>query len=75
MLFTIQTLGLSSVSLQSQACLKEIHAKMLRNHLQRLEPPLKGDDMLENDNSLRFSEEDIQDDDFQGFCPLPFLIG
>jgi len=30
--------------------------------------------MLENDNSLRFSEEDIEDDDTQGFCPLPFLI-
>lgn len=50
---------------KAKACLKEIHAKMLRNHLQRLEPPLNGDDMLENDNSLRFSEEDIQDDDFQ----------
>ncbi|KAG5243275.1 cactin [Salix suchowensis] len=50
---------------KAKACLKEIHAKMLRNHLQRLEPPLNGDNMLENDNSLRFSEEDIQDDDIQ----------
>ncbi|PNT31137.1 hypothetical protein POPTR_006G118700v4 [Populus trichocarpa] len=50
---------------KAKACLKEIHAKMLRKHLQRLEPPLKGDDMLENDNSLRFSEEDIEDDDTQ----------
>lgn len=73
-LFAIQALGHTSELLWSQACLKEIHAKMLRKHLQRLEPPLKGDDMLENDNSLRFSEEDIEDDDTQGFCPLPFLI-
>jgi hypothetical protein len=43
-----------------QACLKEIHAKMLRKHLHRLEKPSEGEDKLEDDHVMK-SEEDIED--------------
>lgn len=46
--------------LQMQACLKEIHAKMLRKHLQRLEQPLEDEDKLEDAHVMK-SEEDIED--------------
>lgn len=45
-----------------QASLKEIHAKMLRKHLQRLEQPLEGEDKLDNAYGTKSEEEDIQDD-------------
>lgn len=45
-----------------QASLKEIHAKMLRKHLQRLEQPLEDEDKLENAYGTKSEEEDIQDD-------------
>lgn len=56
-----------------QACLKEIHAKMLRKHLQRLEPPLEDHDKLENDHSLRASEEE-NEHDIKGIFSLSFLV-
>ncbi|KAB2035012.1 hypothetical protein ES319_D04G122900v1 [Gossypium barbadense] len=42
---------------KAKACLKEIHAKILRKHLQRLEQPSEGEDRLESDNGLRPVEE------------------
>ncbi|KAK4272798.1 hypothetical protein QN277_021304 [Acacia crassicarpa] len=47
---------------KAKASLKEIHAKMLRKHLQRLEQPLEGEDKLENAYGAKSEEEDIQDD-------------
>ncbi|KAI9083587.1 hypothetical protein K1719_034529 [Acacia pycnantha] len=47
---------------KAKASLKEIHAKMLRKHLQRLEQPLEGEDKLENAYGTKYEEEDIQDD-------------
>lgn len=52
--------------------MKEIHAKMLRKHLQRLEPPLEGDDKLETDHSLKHSEDSEQD--VKGMCLLFVLV-
>lgn len=46
---------------KAKACLKEIHAKMLRKHLQRLEPPVESD-KLEIDHALQPSEEDTEHD-------------
>ncbi|KAL4351902.1 hypothetical protein GQ457_06G009500 [Hibiscus cannabinus] len=59
---------------KAKACLKEIHAKMLRKHLQRLEQPLEGEDRLESDSCLRPVEE-ASDHDVEGkfantFSPL-----
>ncbi|XP_027363639.1 cactin-like isoform X4 [Abrus precatorius] len=45
---------------KAKACLKEIHAKMLRKHLQRLEQPLEGEDKLEDAQVIK-SEEDTED--------------
>ncbi|KDP29219.1 hypothetical protein JCGZ_16608 [Jatropha curcas] len=58
---------------KAKACLKEIHAKMLRKHLQRLEPPLEGHDKLESDQSVRPIEEDSEHDikDAETFSPEP----
>ncbi|KAK7392526.1 hypothetical protein VNO78_20969 [Psophocarpus tetragonolobus] len=44
---------------KAKACLKEIHAKMLRKHLQRLEQPLEDEDKLE-DALVRNIEEDTE---------------
>ncbi|GMJ02942.1 CACTIN [Hibiscus trionum] len=50
---------------KAKACLKEIHAKMLRKHLQRLEQPSEGEDKLESDSGLRpveeASDQDVKD--------------
>ncbi|KAJ4840662.1 hypothetical protein Tsubulata_047361 [Turnera subulata] len=46
---------------KAKACLKEIHAKMLRKHLQNLEPASESD-KLELDHGLQHSEEDIEHD-------------
>ena len=48
--------------LQIQACLKEIHAKLLRKHLQSLERPLEDEDKLENAHVMVPEEEDTEDD-------------
>ncbi|AES60667.1 putative cactin, central domain-containing protein [Medicago truncatula] len=45
---------------KAKACLKEIHAKMLRKHLLRLKKPLEGEDKLEDAHVMK-SEEDIED--------------
>ncbi|KAJ0089006.1 hypothetical protein Patl1_32303 [Pistacia atlantica] len=55
---------------KAKACLKEIHAKMLRKHLQHLEQPLEGEDKFETDHDLRSEEEDIQlESDDRNFSP------
>ncbi|KAJ4836326.1 hypothetical protein Tsubulata_019682 [Turnera subulata] len=46
---------------KAKACLKEIHAKMLRKHLQHLEPASESD-KLELDHELQHSEEDLEHD-------------
>ncbi|KAJ7972291.1 cactin [Quillaja saponaria] len=58
---------------KAKACLREIHAKMLRKHLQRLEQPLEGEDKLEKDYVIipedEYAEDDVKDD--QAFAPEP----
>ncbi|KAH7855109.1 hypothetical protein Vadar_021339 [Vaccinium darrowii] len=61
---------------KAKACLREIHTKMLRKHLERLEHPLVGEDNLEPEQSLspKEEEETIPDEkDAQAFSPEPIL--
>ncbi|OIV89123.1 hypothetical protein TanjilG_26951 [Lupinus angustifolius] len=46
---------------KAKACLKEIHAKMLRKHLQWLEQPLEGADKLEDAHIIK-SEDDTEEE-------------
>lgn len=45
-----------------QACLKEIHAKMLRKHLQHLEQPLEDENKSESDPDLGLKEDNTEHD-------------
>uniref|UniRef100_A0A2N9FL50 Splicing factor Cactin n=1 Tax=Fagus sylvatica TaxID=28930 RepID=A0A2N9FL50_FAGSY len=58
---------------KAKACLKEIHAKMLRKHLQRLEEPLEGENESESDHDLELKEENSEHDvnDAETFSPEP----
>ncbi|KAK7396621.1 hypothetical protein VNO78_17754 [Psophocarpus tetragonolobus] len=47
---------------KAKACLKEIHAKLLRKHLQSLEKPLEDEDKLENACVMIPEEEGTEDD-------------
>ncbi|KAK8563488.1 hypothetical protein V6N12_035634 [Hibiscus sabdariffa] len=60
---------------KAKACLKEIHAKMLRKHLQRLEQPSEGEDRLESDSGLRPVEEASDHDvkDAETSSPEPII--
>ncbi|KAL9235978.1 hypothetical protein vseg_010694 [Gypsophila vaccaria] len=55
---------------KAKACLKEIHAKTLRRHLNRLEKPLDGDGFQSEEEK---SEEEIEHEteDPQAFSPEP----
>lgn len=61
---------------KAKACLKEIHAKMLRKHLQRLEQPLEDEDKLESAH-VTIPEESYTEDDAkvrsadESFSPEP----
>ncbi|KAK7826633.1 splicing factor Cactin [Quercus suber] len=56
---------------KAKACLKEIHAKILRKHLERLEEPLEGENELEFDHGLELKEDNSDHDviDAQNFSP------
>ncbi|POO01841.1 Cactin [Trema orientale] len=63
---------------KAKACLKEIHAKMLRQHLQRLEQPVDIEEKLETADSLKSEEEKESDhdvhvnlDDYPAYSPEP----
>ncbi|MCI10182.1 cactus-binding carboxy-terminal cactin protein, partial [Trifolium medium] len=47
---------------KAKACLKEIHAKMLRKHLHRLEQPLEDEDKPESSQDMIPEEAYIEDD-------------
>ncbi|KAL2513786.1 T-complex protein 1 subunit theta-like [Forsythia ovata] len=47
--------------MQLQACLKEIHTKMPHKHLERLEKPFEGEDIM-MEQSSRLDEEDSDQD-------------
>ncbi|GAU15990.1 hypothetical protein TSUD_338610 [Trifolium subterraneum] len=47
---------------KAKACLKEIHAKMLRKHLQRLEQPLEDEDKPESSQEMIPEEAYVEDD-------------
>ncbi|CAK9186452.1 unnamed protein product [Ilex paraguariensis] len=57
---------------KAKACLKEIHAKMLQKHLERLEQPMGSQDTLEEDQDSR-PIEDEPDQDAQALSPEPIL--
>ncbi|CAN4118274.1 unnamed protein product [Withania somnifera] len=59
---------------KSKACLREIHAKMLRKHLEYLEKPLENRD-VEVEGISRTDEEDVGDEqnDARAMSPEPFL--
>lgn len=58
---------------KAKACLKEIHTKMLRKHLEHLEQPLEGEEHLEPERSLSPIEEETDHDekDAEAFSPEP----
>lgn len=58
---------------KAKACLKEIHTKMLRKHLEHLEQPLEGEENLEPERSLSPIEEETEHDekDAEAFSPEP----
>ncbi|KAL7170323.1 hypothetical protein ACSBR2_035233 [Camellia fascicularis] len=58
---------------KAKACLKEIHTKMLRKHLEHLEQPLEGEENLEPEQSLSPIEEETDHDekDAEAFSPEP----
>ncbi|XP_050910487.1 cactin isoform X2 [Lathyrus oleraceus] len=57
---------------KAKACLKEIHAKMLRKHLQRLEQPLEDEDEPESAHDMIPDEAYIEDDaKDESFSPEP----
>ncbi|XAR64599.1 hypothetical protein NMG60_11008340 [Bertholletia excelsa] len=58
---------------KAKACLKEIHTKMLRKHLERLEQPMESEDNLELAKRLSPIEEDNENDgnDDQALSPEP----
>ncbi|XP_018836181.1 cactin [Juglans regia] len=58
---------------KAKACLKEIHAKMLRKHLQHLEQPLEDENKSESDPDLGLKEDNSEHDvdDAQAFSPEP----
>ncbi|PSS04634.1 Cactin like, partial [Actinidia chinensis var. chinensis] len=61
---------------KAKACLREIHTKMLRKHLERLEQPLVGEDNLEPEQSLSPQKEEDNnhdEDDAQALSPEPML--
>ncbi|GFS45690.1 cactus-binding carboxy-terminal, cactin [Actinidia rufa] len=61
---------------KAKACLREIHTKMLRKHLERLEQPLVGEDNLEPEQSLSPQKEEDNNhdvDDAQALSPEPML--
>ncbi|GAV77475.1 CactinC_cactus domain-containing protein/Cactin_mid domain-containing protein [Cephalotus follicularis] len=62
---------------KAKACLKEIHTKMLRKHLQRLQQPVEGEDKSEADHDSMRSEEDSEQDinglDAETFSPEPVM--
>ncbi|QCD97991.1 cactin-like isoform X1 [Vigna unguiculata] len=62
---------------KAKASLKEIHAKLLRKHLQSLERPLEDEDKLEDANVMTPDEEEDTEDDIkvrsldESFSPEP----
>ncbi|KAL2494276.1 Cactin [Forsythia ovata] len=57
--------------MQLQACLKEIHTNMLHKHLERLEKPFEGEDMMMELSSRLDGEDSDQDAngiDYAKFC-------
>ncbi|CAJ1890017.1 unnamed protein product [Sphenostylis stenocarpa] len=64
---------------KAKACLKEIHAKLLRKHLQSLEKPLEDEDKLEDANIMIPEEEEDTGDDIKvrspdkSFSPEPII--
>ncbi|KAK9733408.1 hypothetical protein RND81_04G066400 [Saponaria officinalis] len=57
---------------KAKACLKEIHTKTLRRHLNRLEKPFDGDNLQSEDEEEKTEEETVHEiDDSRAFSPEP----
>ncbi|XP_065881299.1 splicing factor Cactin-like [Euphorbia lathyris] len=64
---------------KAKACLREIHGRMLRKHLQLLEPSSEGHDKVEGDHNLTPIQEDSEHEhehdmkDAETFSPEPIV--
>ncbi|KAJ4968719.1 hypothetical protein NE237_015420 [Protea cynaroides] len=60
---------------KAKALLKEIHADLLRKHLQRLEQPLESEEELEGDDNLNPPEDMTHDavEDVRPYSPEPLI--
>ncbi|KMT06437.1 hypothetical protein BVRB_7g161080 [Beta vulgaris subsp. vulgaris] len=56
---------------KAKACLKEIHAKMLRKHLHRLEQPLQDEMMKSEEEKIEEDESEEEAEDARAFSPEP----
>lgn len=61
---------------KAKACLKEIHASLLRKHLERLEQPVEAEQGFETDNEIKIKEEDtvLDTEDAKPYSPEPALV-
>ncbi|CAN0879885.1 CTN [Linum grandiflorum] len=55
---------------KAKAILKEIHAKMLRTHLKRLEPTLEAEDKWDSGNEMRPIEEESEPEEKEDLEPV-----
>lgn len=58
---------------KAKACLKEIHAKMLRKHLHRLEQPVKGENLKSEEEETEEEEVEHETEDTRAFTPEPII--
>lgn len=58
---------------KAKACLKEIHAKMLRRHLHRLEQHPKGETFISEEEKTEEEEVEHEVEDIQAFSPEPIV--
>ncbi|XP_010683965.2 splicing factor Cactin isoform X2 [Beta vulgaris subsp. vulgaris] len=56
---------------KAKACLKEIHAKMLRKHLHRLEQPLQDEMMKSEEEKIEEDESEEEAEDVRALSPEP----
>ncbi|KNA19049.1 hypothetical protein SOVF_065250 isoform B [Spinacia oleracea] len=58
---------------KAKACLKEIHAKLLRKHLHRLEQPLQDENVKSEEEKIEEEESEEEVKDARAFSPEPII--
>ncbi|XP_021770511.1 cactin-like [Chenopodium quinoa] len=58
---------------KAKACLKEIHAKLLRKHLHRLERPLQDENLKSEEEKIEEEEIEEEVEDVRAFSPEPII--